>query len=68
MVVVAAPFKLAAGVRVGAYGTKRIALCVQPGAVSLGVVGMRLRLTTVRLLGSLLEIATGLPLLVAWRQ
>jgi hypothetical protein len=68
MVVVAAPFKSAAGVRMGAFGWKRIALCVQPGAVSLVVGTKRLAPGTVRLLGSALEIATGLPLISVWQQ
>lgn len=68
MVTVAGPFKLESGVRLGAFGTRRIALCVQPGAVSLGVEGIRLRPGTVRFLGWLLEIATGLPLISVWQR
>ncbi len=67
-VVVAAPSRWAAGVRMGAFGWKRVVLCVQPGAVSLHVVNTPLRPGTVRLLGSLLEIATGLPLLTVWQR
>jgi len=67
-VVVAAPFRLDDGVPWGAYGMRHIALCVQPGAVSLAVVGIRLRPGTARLLGWLLEIATGLPLLTVWQR